>query len=231
MKLEDMGFGRLTLEKIDGVRRWVFNGDLELDDYKKDIQLPDNLLVLGSLDISYTNIDLPKNIEIQGYLRFTENKVIEKLPSGLKCSGSIFARHSKLKELPDGFVVEKDLDISFSKIEKLPNNLKIKGDFFCLGKILSQIPNSLECRFMFFEENIKNIYAVFAENGTSMAYIEPKTNEIIIPSKKFRGTIEETREILHNLDNKYREAVEKLIYIFNKNRPKTNYKNKIKFQL
>lgn len=91
-------------------------------------ELPNNLIVNGSLFLNYSNITkLPDKLTIgrSFHLEYTD---INSLPENFTVFGDLSLSYSAIKELPEKLTVGGYLNISNTDITKLPDNLKVNGD-------------------------------------------------------------------------------------------------------
>lgn len=101
------------------------NGNLELrPSFPISItELPENLIVLGNLNIS--------------------NSSFKSLPKGLKVNGNLFASFSTLEALPDDLFVGGYLNLSNCRnIKNLPENLNVEGNLILKDSSITEIPRS-----------------------------------------------------------------------------------------
>lgn len=86
------------------------------------IEIPDSLVVDGTLDLSTTGvIELPNGLTIDGSL-FLWGTHIAVLPDDLTVTGDLFLRGSKIRVLPDGLTVG-GLFLKNTNINELPDSL------------------------------------------------------------------------------------------------------------
>ena len=73
--------------------------------------------------------NLPDNLTIKGSLDLSENNITS-LPEGLKVGGNLYLYENKLTSLPENLEVEGDLDLrknNFPDDYKIPKSVKIGG--------------------------------------------------------------------------------------------------------
>ena len=119
-------------ELIEEEGKLVYYGNLGLWGRKDITELPDNLMVLGILDLRYTNITkLPKGLIVKTWLDIS-NTEVEELPEDTMLGGSFYANNMKKP-------------FSFPKV------LKVNGIFRCENTIIKCMPEELhvkyDCRF------------------------------------------------------------------------------------
>ena len=102
----------------------IYCGSLNLCDRKDITELPDNLKVLGRLDLRQSGITkLPRGLEVEGFLDISGTN-IEELPEDTKVGGHLY-------------VDKMNKPFSFPKV------LKVEGSFICMGTIIKQMPENL----------------------------------------------------------------------------------------
>lgn len=110
-----------------------------MDDYEYTIELPDNLTVLGCMELTGVPIKkLPKNLVVHGYLDIRGTDITE-IPADTIVKGAVFASESKLMNLPANWTVQ-DLYIDETPIEKLPSGLTIICDLHISDYPLVGVP-------------------------------------------------------------------------------------------
>ena len=134
----------------------IINGNLNLMDSKLK-KLPDNLIKInGYLDLSMSDniVELPeKLLEVKGLdISYTN---IKKLPDNLtKINGNLFLNNSKIQKLPDNLKVGENLDISeTTDIKKLPNNLYIYETLDIHDSNITELPDDLIVSSIFIDED------------------------------------------------------------------------------
>lgn len=111
--------------------------------YTEITELPDNLVVEGSLGLKGLNITkLPNNLVVGGAL-YLGNTKIKKLPDNLVVGGYLDLRGTEITELPDSLVVGDALNLEGTKIAKLPENLVVGGSLFLSNTPITKLPNNL----------------------------------------------------------------------------------------
>jgi hypothetical protein len=120
----------------------VVGGSLNLQG-TKITKLPNNLVVDGSLDLYSTKItELPENLVIGGYLNVYGTKITE-LPERLVVGGHLDLRDTKIIKLPDNLVIGGGLGLSGTKITELPENLVVGGSLDLEGTRITKLPERL----------------------------------------------------------------------------------------
>jgi|GEM_PF-1597327 len=137
--------------------------DLILEGCYNLINLPDDLDVLGNLNIFRTNIEsLPVNLSVAGdfnafgtAIQFLPNSAqfganvdlgkthIQFLPSDFKVYGDLILTESKICELPDNLWVQGDLDLSFTEISCLPGQIYVGGNLILRDSLVASLPEGL----------------------------------------------------------------------------------------
>ena len=118
-------FKNLTYIKlVERDDKLLYYGSLDLKGRKDITELPDNLKVLGGLDLCYSGVTkLPKGLEVEGWLDIS-NTAIEELPEDTKFDGNLFVNYMKKP-------------FSFPKV------LKVNGSFECVNTTIKQMPEEL----------------------------------------------------------------------------------------
>lgn len=133
----------LSLEEVKKYMKNTETNSLSLRN-KEITELPDNLTVVGNLDLYGTNIpSLPRGLIVGGSLGLYGTNITS-LPNDLIVGGSLWLRRTKIKKLPDNLTIGGDLDLSCAKIEVLPQNLTIGGNLNLNGTEIKELPNTLK---------------------------------------------------------------------------------------
>lgn len=106
-------------------------------------ELPEELHVQGSLDVSYTGVSrLPRILTVQGHLRMKECAVLA-LPEILSVGGDVVLDGTRISALPKGFRVPGTLSLSSTPITALPDGLHV-GGALDLGQVrLQRFPEDM----------------------------------------------------------------------------------------
>ena len=117
-------------EKLAGIRlievggKLVYNDNLNLWGRKDITELPDNLKVLGYLQLNGSGVTkLPKGLEVERWLSISWT-YIEELPEDIKLGGNLYM---------------DSMDKSFT----FPKILKIDGELLCTDNIIKRMPEEL----------------------------------------------------------------------------------------
>ncbi len=106
-------------------------------------ELPDNLVVGGSLDLGGTNIaKLPNNLIVGGSLYLYNTNIIE-LPDNLIVGGCLDLIYTKITKLPDNLVVGESIFLHYIKIAELPDNFVVGGSLVLRGTDITELPDNL----------------------------------------------------------------------------------------
>ena len=109
----------------------------------KIVELPDNLVVGRNLDLRHTTITkLPQNLVVGGSLSLNATK-ITKLPDNLIVGGFLGLATTNISELPENLVVGGGFDLVDTKITKLPENLVVGGFLDLCGTKITKLPDNL----------------------------------------------------------------------------------------
>ena len=139
-------------------------GHLNLYGKKNITELPNNLNVLGYLNLCYSSVTkLPKGLDVELWMSISGTN-IEELPEDAKIGGSLDINGMKkpflfpnivkvngrfncsnttIKHMPEELYVSERCDFSYSIFNKLPNVMEV-GDSLCLaGASITELPESI----------------------------------------------------------------------------------------
>ena len=111
----------------------VYLGTNASPNREKVTYLPENLTVMGTLDLSGCKnlISLPATLKVKDFLNLACCEKIKEIPEALEFGESLNVDGCRsLIELPQNLNVRGNLDISNCKFEYLPRNLKIQDWFY-----------------------------------------------------------------------------------------------------
>ena len=123
----------------------VYDGNLDLEKRKDVTELPDNLKVLGYLDLNGSSVTkLPKGLEIEGWLSISRTE-IEELPEDTKI-GSYFCVNDMKKpfSFPRVVKVEDCLDCIDTTIKRMPEELYVEDVCNFPGSTFDKLPEVME---------------------------------------------------------------------------------------
>ena len=194
-------------EKIAGVKliekdgKLLYDGNLDLDGRKDITELPDNLKVLGGLDLSQSGITkLPKGLEVEKWLDISKTD-IEELPEDTKVGDSLYANNMKkpfsfpkvvkvngnfvctdtiINRMPEELYTECDCHLLLREYDKLPNIMEVGGNLYLFTSLLiEELPKGLIVRGFFdiCNTNLKD-YSKLHEVCVSFVITEEKYKEI-----------------------------------------------------
>ena len=158
------------LTEKDG--KLVYNGNLDLRGTKDIRELPDNLKVLGWLNLRCSDvIKLPKGLEVEGSLDISWTDVEELpedtkfggslgvsnmnmnrpffFPKVLKVDGDFVCRNTLIKRMPEELYVKNNCYFSCSRFDKLPKVMEFGDDLSLYNTHITELP-----------EGIKEVYGV-----------------------------------------------------------------------
>ena len=165
-KLTKEEFEKLAgIELIEENGKLVYYCNLNLS-YRKDItELPDNLKVLGFLDICSSGItQLPKGLEVEGMLDISETD-IEELPEDTKFGDGLYINHmnkpfsfpkvlkvgdyfecsdTTIKRMPEELYVRGTCDFSKSTFDKLPEVMEVGYSLYLNDTAITELPKGLK---------------------------------------------------------------------------------------
>ena len=143
----------------------IYCGKLNLCGRKDITELPDNLKVLGGLDLRQSSITkLPKGLEVEEFLDISGTEV-EELPEDTKFGSSLFLEKMKkpfsfpkvvkvnsvmgcydtnIKRMPEELYVEDDCNFSGSTFDKLPKVMGIRGSLLLRETAITELPEGLK---------------------------------------------------------------------------------------
>ena len=158
----------------------VYSDDFEnLDNYKYNISLPNNLTISGCLNLSYTNItELPKGLSCEQLYIIGCN--ITSLPNYIKVK-RLYARNSSLTCLPKGFSCECLEIQSCKNITELPNDIKVSEKLYADYSSLTCLPNGLCCELL----GIAGCNITSLPNGIKVCYLYANNSSLTCLPKGF----------------------------------------------
>ena len=148
-------------EKLAGVElieengKLVYNDGLYLSGRKDITELPDNLKVLGGLDLSNAGVTkLPKGLEVECWLEIS-NTEIEELPEDTKFGGHLYVRNMKKP-------------FSFQK------EMRVNGELYLGDTTIKQMPERLYIRDIdnLMYTKLDNIKSIDVYRYLNLAYTE-----------------------------------------------------------
>ena len=189
--------GKKLIEE-DG--KLVYKDNLDLNTRTEITELPDNLKVLGYLNLCYSSITkLPKGLEVENWLEISGTN-IEELPEDTKFGGSLYVRHMKkpfsfprvvrvykgfeckdttIKRIPKELYVNYHCDLSYSKFDELPKVMEVGSCLYLNNTPTTKLP-----------EGLKNVYGDLNLRDTNVT----KLNDNLVIHRTFnfvRTPIEE----------------------------------------
>lgn len=145
--------------------RYYYYGNLTVyrcPNFKSVVSLPDNLTVVGNLDLYESRITkLPKGLVVTECLRLDKSLIkelsndlyvghdlqmnfteITSIPATIKVYGYIYLG-KKISKLPDNLTIETDLDLRYTTVSVLPKGLHVKRDLNITGLKIKQLPDDI----------------------------------------------------------------------------------------
>ena len=161
-------------------------GNLDLAGRKYVTELPDNLKVLGSLDLRQTSITkLPKGLEVERTIDISETD-IEELPKDTKFGANLLINNMKKPfSFPEVVKVNGYFDCRVTIIKRMPEEIYIKWGCDLVGSTFDKLPEVMEIGEGLFlydtnttelPECIKNVYSDFNLHNTKVT----KLNENLV---------------------------------------------------
>ena len=167
----------IELTEKDG--KLVCNGGLYLNGRTDITELPDNLKILGGLNLNGSGVTkLPKGLEVEDLLVISRTD-IEELPEDTKLDGGLFVNYMKnpfsfpkvlkvedcfeckntnIKRMPEELYVKYSFDFSHSKFDKLPNVMEFGYTLYLHNTNITELP-----------EGLKEVYGNFDISFTKMS--------------------------------------------------------------
>ena len=135
----------VDIELIEEEGKLVYDGNLDLFRRKDIIELPDNLKVLGALDLCNSGVTkLPKGLEVNLNLEISRTE-IEELPEDTKFGGNLYANKMKKPfSLPKVVKVNGSFNCESTTIKHMPEELYVKGTCDLSGSRFDKLPNVIE---------------------------------------------------------------------------------------
>ena len=129
------------------IRDYITNGSVGNLDLRghKDIRLPDNLMVDGSLFLTGTNTEsLPENLHVTKNI-WLNNTPIKRLPDSLQFGGSINLYNTKIETFPSNLnKINGFLDLTNTPNTSLPDNLQTAGNVILSGSGIVELPKNFK---------------------------------------------------------------------------------------
>ena len=143
------------------------------------VELPDNLKVLGYLDLNGSSVTkLPKGLEIKGWLSISRTD-IEELPEDTKLDGGLFVNYMKKPfSFPRVVKVEDCLDCKNTTIKRMSEELYVKYSFDFSHSKFDKLPKVMEFGYTLYlhntditelPEGLKEVYGNFDISFTKMS--------------------------------------------------------------
>ena len=189
----------IELIKQDG--KLVCNGDLNLSRKIVITELPDNLKVLGYLDLTGLDITrLPKGLEVGNWLNIS-NTAIEELPEDIKFDGSLAVSYMKkpfsfpkivktednficmgtiIKRMPEELYAKYYCYLSYSKFDELPKVMEVGSNLYLDGTHITELP-----------EWIEEVYGNFDISNTNIT----KLSDNLVVYKNFKFSYTSIKEL------------------------------------
>ena len=153
------------IELIEEEGKLVCDGSLDLEGRKDITELPDNLKVLGYLDLCGSGVTkLPKGLEVEYWMSISLTE-IEELPEDTKIGRSLFINEMKkpfffpkvvkvnghfdctrttIKRMPEELYVKDKCDFSHSTFDNLPNVMEIRSSLDLDSTPITELPEGLK---------------------------------------------------------------------------------------
>lgn len=138
-------------EELAGIKlveeegKLIYNGNLDLSLRKDITELPDNLKVLGYLNLCYSGVTkLPKGLEVEGLLAISGTN-IEELPEDTMLGGGLNINYMKKPfSFPNVVRVYGGVDCEDTTIKKMPEELYVEGSCIFLYSKFDKLPKVME---------------------------------------------------------------------------------------
>ena len=159
-------FEKLIGEKLfEKEGKLVYDGDLNFWDIKAVTELPNNLKVLGSLNLRNSGVTkLPKGLEVEDWLCISDTE-IEELPEDTKFGGSLYVSNMKkpfsfpkvlkvngnfkciatdIKRMSEKLYVNLFCDLLESTFDKLPKAMKVGEGLYLAKTPITELPKGIK---------------------------------------------------------------------------------------
>jgi len=154
----------IGIELIEEEGKLVYYGNLYLKGRKDITELPDNLTVLGYLELSNSGITkLPKGLEVECWLDISGTNIEElpedtkvnslytnnmkkpfSFPKVVKVNCSFECSHTTIKMMPEELYVNEYCDFSHSTFDKLPKVMEVKSNLYLECTSITELPKGLK---------------------------------------------------------------------------------------
>jgi len=133
------------IELIEEEGKLVCDGSLDLEGRKDITELPDNLKVLGYLDLCGSGVTkLPKGLEVEKWLCISLTE-IEELLEDTKFGGSLYVNEMKKPfSFPKVVKVNCYFECKNTTIKRIPEELYVKNNCYFSGSTFDKLPNVME---------------------------------------------------------------------------------------
>ena len=154
---------RIVLIEEEG--KLVYDDDLFLEDRTDITELPDNLKVLGFLDLNGSGVTkLPKGLEVKSFLDISETYIDELLedtkvggsfyandmkkpfsfPKVVKVNGHFDCRSTTIKRMPEEVYTKWNCSFSESTFDNYPKVMKVGCRLYLDGTAITELPEGLK---------------------------------------------------------------------------------------
>ena len=155
----------VDIELIEQGGKLVCYGNLDLEGRTEITELPDNLKVLGCLDLNSSGITkLPKGLEVKCWLDISGTNIEElpedtmlggglsvnkmkkpfSFPKVVKTDGYFDCEFTTIKIMPETLYVNWKCNFSYSKFDKLPKIMEIRSSLDLYGTPITELPEGLK---------------------------------------------------------------------------------------
>ena len=167
----------IELTEKDG--KLVYNGHLVLPERIDVTELPDNLNVLGWLNLHNSGVTkLPKGLEVESYIDISGTEV-EELPEDTKFGSSLYVSNMKKPfSFPKVLKVNGNFDCEYTTIKRMPEEVYAKWSFDLSGSTFDKLPKIMEVGYGLYlhdtditelPECLKEIYGSIAIRSTKVS--------------------------------------------------------------
>ena len=175
----------VSIKLLEEDGKLVYDGNLDLEDKTDITELPENLRVLGGLNLRNSGITkLPKGLEIEGLLEISETD-IEELPEDTMFGGSLYA--DKMKK-----------PFSFPKV------VNINGHFDCEGTTIKRMPEEVYVKWSYsFSRSTFDRYPKVMEFGYGLYLNETDITEMPKGLKEVYGSFDISHTRITKLNDNF----------------------------
>lgn len=137
--LEFMKVAGIVPVQLHVMSKWVFDTDHKRHDIGN---LPEDVILIGNLDLMFKEISLPKRMTVLGDLRIRDS-VVDRMPEELFVGGEFRVRDSTLRTAPAVLTVRGVVGIVGSNCDKIAEKISLRGRLAITRSSVSSLPLGL----------------------------------------------------------------------------------------